>query len=495
MDKKQHDWVKYLPVALLVIVLVIRGLLLYWGFIYDHYLVPPGGDPAVHTLVIEKILSTGKILLEDNLYPPGYHLLIAGISKIFSGGIIDIVRITGPMFVLLAIISVYIMGTKWFGHLAGVISAGVAGLTGTSLVTSYADGNYPNLMAIFFSVIALTYLVEGFRKKPFHNGIVALVAFALLGVTHHLSTIIIGAVAIIYFIVLSFLTNRDGYRLRNYSIVRHYFWITLVIAVTLVGYFSGKELFMPTLQSILAGKLPSYSDVYLSKLPSMGTYSLALGSIVLTGGVFGLMLMITEKDYKDWEKRLFIIVWAVLIFALTRMTWHGMPSRLIRELTIPMSISCGYAGAWIIHLTQTRMRQIASAGILAFGLMLNTNMLYVEPYLLPNGFKNMIWFSRMDYEKAKILNLLPDHSIIAGTPSSPYFQFFLDNKEYKITANLKIAQYIFISPITEANPDPKAYPYFAHYARIEEILKKYKKAEKIYSFGDGTVIKKVISAK
>lgn len=472
----------------------LRYYLIRFGFIYDGFVVPPGGDPAVH-IQLAQYLASGHSWLSSGLqYPPGFHLIVVGVANLFHISILQSVTTLGQITVLLPILATFIIADKWFNRTVALIATALIGLASASPIVAYMDGNYPNLVGSgFLMIIGFTYFVESLREKPFVNSVIASVAFILLAFVHHLSFILMLAVIIIYLIVLFIDQHRTGNHIPHFKRVGAFAFVGIVLSGGLGWYLFGKTLFLPALTKIVNGLAPSFSDAYLARPLPLGEYASTLGPVVLVMGIIGLLLILnsTSPSLKP-ERKLFVLTWVSVLVILSQLSIVGIPARLARELAVPFALTGGVLASALVALARERWRRWLTMGIIGVFITTQTVMLMTGPAHLPEGFSQMIWLNKKDLPKIAALNSLPDGVSIVMTPASPYYNVLVPNKKLVVSQTFDGSSYVFRGEKLNPNPDPVAYPYFANFTMIENALKKIPNTKILYSFPDGSEIRQVL---
>lgn len=479
---------------ILLFIIALRAYTLYWGFLYDGFLVPPGGDAPNHLTIIKNIMATGQYFSGTIGYPPSYHIAMVVLSRLFHTSPLYMVTTTGPLLVLFPVVVTYFAARKLFGPLTGIISAAMVGLVGVGPLRGYIDGNYPNLLGSeCFMVLGLSFLVASLREKPLLNLALGTLMLVLLSITHDLSLALFLAIIVSFLVALLFIHRLQPVKLPHY----HYFiWLSsgIVITISILGWAVGRVSSLVAYGSFLIGKAPTLFDAYLRTPLALDQYPETIGPLVWYGGVIGLIVLVSmPRKTIGWERRLLLIVWIAFVFLISRLSISGLPARFTRELTIPLAISAGYGLAWFIGEAKNRFTQIITAGIASWLLVTNIAMVSTGPFKLPGGFRQMVWFWPEDQEKLDYLQALPVNSTIASTPSSPFYQVLLDHRRLEVTSEPSQFQYILVANKTATNPDPIAYPYFAQYETIRQALERYPNAMTIKTFADGSVVKKVVN--
>lgn len=474
---------------ILAAIIGLRLYLLYWGFIYDGFLVPPGDDAVNHIKIISAFMQ-GDFRVPGLSYPPLYHLFAAGIAGLFKVSPLSLLTWTGPLLVILPVIAVYFLTRRFFGLTAALIAAALVGLAGAGPIYAYGDGGYPNLIgSSFIMVFVLMYGVLALRESPRRNGAIAIGLLILLALTHHLSFIVF--LLVTFGFVLTLLIGHMGFEepIFNTRVIKK-FILPAVAAVTLAGLLLyGKTLIVPILNEVFGSGTASYLNDYLRRPLDFGQYSETVGPLVWLMGSLGLLTLGLIYKQTPWERRWLIIAWAVSLFVFSRLEF-GVPARLVRELTVPLAISGGCFGAWLIDQAKTNISKIITTGAIAGLISIHIVMLSIGPFILPEGFRRLVWFWPEDQAKIAFLKLLPKDARIAATPSSPYYEILLPDHHFTV-GPLGNNHYLFIGNKPRGNPDGNVYPYFAKFDEIKKSLLKSNLTKVLYTFDDGTVLKEV----
>ncbi|MBI2589434.1 hypothetical protein HYW32_00145 [Candidatus Berkelbacteria bacterium] len=489
--------------GLLLGVLGLRLYLLFWGYFQYEFIVPPGGDPAVHLQFINAIQ---RGTFQIGAYPPAFHFIVAWLAQALALPTVTILILVGPFLVVLPALAVFLLARAWFDRVTALLAAALIGLTGASPILAYMDGNYPNLIAGgFFLILGITALVLGLRKQPVFYSTLASLSFLAVALFHHLTYGLLLAILVVYFLALWIL---KWFKIGSVPYLRTVSWIvlpSLLLTVAVALLLAGPEVILPALRDLLGGQPPSIFDSALRTPIRLGQYNEIVGPVVVVSGILGIIFLIQRRDL-PWERRLFLLLWIGIVFALSRTQFSGLPARFARELGIPLALSGGLLGTSLMKLSTDRSHQLASGAILALFLVSQTVMLTTGPAQLPESFSRLIWFDKSDQEKLAYLEDLPVGSRILATPSSPYYEALLPEYKFSALAAMDLtnerktgqliqsrADYLFVDTLPATNPDPIAYPYFANYDRARVALENYSGARIIKTFADGSVVKRVIA--
>lgn len=473
-------------------IVAIRAYTLYWGFIYDHFLVPPGGDAANHILVIKGFISQGRYFSLGG-YPPGYHALMAFLSQSFNIDPVKLVTLTGPILAVLPIIATYIAAKKLLGQVAALFAAGLVGLGGTGIILGYGDGNYPNLLGSqFLMILGFGYLASALNGRLYQNLGIAGLLFILLAFFHHLSFTLFLAIFLVYWAGLIIIQRFEGDkipRLKQFLVLS----IFVIALAGVVGFIVfGRAAAIPGFWELVKGQPQPYFDRYLTTPLSLGQYPETVGGLIWVSGILGLVLILSGRSQVAWEKRWLIVCWIGTIFLLSRLSAAGLPGRFTRELTIPLAIAGGYLGQILVSQGRNLVNRLVIGGIFAVLIVLHTTMLITGPFQLPEGLKSMVWFWPEDKRRLDVINALPTGSVVAMPLASPFYEVLAKQSKVVFTADPTGANYIFIVNKTNPSPDPIAYPFFKGYDVSRKSLEEYPWAKQVIKLRDGSILKKVI---
>ena len=499
--EKSNHWLLLVEILIVAVVLGLRLGLLYWSLFSHHPLIPPGDDPAVH-LQIMRQLAAGTFTFGS--YPPGYHLLMLKFAQLLGAAPVTVVTVGAPILVGGLVIGSYLLARSWFGRWSALITAALIGLTAIAPILSFVDGNYPEILASgFLFPLGLLFLTAGLRAAPVRNAVLASAVFLGVAVVHHLTFGII-LLVVPLFLLLLFILERKRVLILPFRGV--------VTAITLCGFTAaafvalraaGSGVFLPILRDVLNGNATAFLSSIQQAPLSFSEYPDTLGGFIWFGGVLGIIWIITQRDV-PLERRLLLLLWASVIFTLSRTSHSGLPARFTRDLVMPLGIAAGALVSNLVTTASSRSLRLLLAGSVAVMFLYSTAMFTQGPFQAPNGLNRMIWFDALDDEKLAALETLPKGSRILATPSSRYYEVLLNDRvlsvlPYEVTADPTLAaatiqsraDYLFIGTLPVSNSDIRTYPYFSEYDSIHATLTAYPNVEVVRTFADGTNILKV----
>jgi len=511
----EDSYKKTMNVGALVFVaclILLKIYYLYFPFRFFEYLVPPGDDPVSHYLMIKTVLA-GKV---NFAYPPLFHIIIAGLSKLFGENPMTIMRIVTPALIVLPSIAVLIITSKLFGRVAGLFSFIIVLWASNYGLVAFGDGNYPNIIAGgFFLPLAVLYFIKSLQEKKARNYIFMAAFVLLIVLTHHLST---AMYIMIIFAIFSLLIVWN-----RYEKIMPKVWKTFIIFVGIVSVIASFLYLLPT-KTVFISAIHSFNETgnvlsvsSFSKLTEFSEYNGQSGELAWYFGLFSLLytlsLLLRKTEKRSGEKiaMIALVAWFLVIFLVSRTERIGLPGRFMRESYLPLAVLSGLALKDLLITIPGISRKAVLCGV--FGLIVIMNLTQVNggAYGPPEYFKNMIWFTSDDNEKTEYIkqSTTPGSAILANQ-TTPYFPIFAERMivfadPKKMTDLLSFKQYvkaskvsyIFIGNKTGANPDGKPYPFFAPYEESTKLLKQYASESKggrkpmlkeMRRFIDGTVL-------
>lgn len=511
-----------------VLALLAKILYLYYTYWHRHFLAPPGNDVVVHYHIIEKIIQTGK--LDFSIYPPGFHLLVIGASKIFHVGIWTVLTNWTPVLIILPSLAIYFLLRQLFSTKISIIASIVLLLASNYPLYAFGDGNFPDMLAYgVFTPLLFGFLLRYWRTKRWQNLIWAVLFLILIAFTHHFTFFNVLGILIIFGFLQLFLCLWQSPQRGIFKIL----WIlAAIIFVLAIGYFLAEKLYGALAFNFIDGILknqPFLKDTYLNTLPEYSDYLTFTGNLVSFFGLAGFIYLIAsrfEKPERAKGKQL-TIIWLLFFYLLSRLAVTGFPARFARELALPLVISMAYLFEYLFekNLKPSRLGQIFALGLLGYLLVINSE-LYTGLDKFPNGFKNQIWYWPVDQAKVDYLkeNVGQDQIILYNPSANLFFAIKTGNQIIPLKLSAKDLQvvdlylahpeiegirsnyhnllktlrpeyssatYILDDVKPPSNPSSN-YPVYAGFDEKKQILDDLAaKGEKVKSFPDGAAIYKL----
>jgi len=488
-----------------IVPLAARLYWLYLPFGVYKYLVPPGDDAVNHYNIIHRILQGNY----HSAYPTLFHRLIIIFSQIFHVDIMAALRLVTPALVVLPAIAVYFFAKKHFGLIPALFCALLLLWTGNYPLTSFADGNYPNILAAgFFLPLALMELVTALRRNSLPAYLTALALALLVVVTHHLSTVLMLLIVIPYLLVLV-AWNRFERLVPSLKLALLACFLSLGVIAGLIWLLPTREMFEGSLKLFLTtGSF--YSESGISVLADYVEYPAQIGGLIFYGGLLGAFVLILllgrSKESVNKPAILLILTWIAVAFAASRLNFLGLPGRFLREMAIPLALSLGLACYYLIFSMRNKVQIFLGAALLV--LVAYTNLVQVTSgaYRSPNFFNAAVWFTQEDKEKAEVIkSLTASGDILIANPTTPYLPIFTERQvdfdiwhdianeaQLRAAAQARGAKYVFVGTKTKAGPSGKAYPFFVPFEQATKNLSlATQKKKPLYKFRDGSALYKI----
>ncbi len=330
-----------LPAILLLV--LARG---YIGPILHDWPFMRGVDHYSHAVMANRMMDVGRI--EPYLiYPPGFHTMTASISRLTGLDPLEIFPVLGPALLLLPALALYTLGTRLWGWGYGVAAAFFTVLLGGTYYY-FNDAMYPNLVTSqFLLVMALASLVMVYRAPSARNGLSLAILGSAVVLYHPVASMYLAAllalVGLFFALPLLFRDRPRG--------------LTLTLSLSLLGALSvayawhtyglGSEF-----SKLLGGSGGETGEAVGMAVNTQAAYpeGFLIGTMVSQPvawlGLLGaFLLVVTARDSFGMPvgmpaalAHLTVFLWAVLLFAGSRLTVTGFPQRFGRDLGVPLAL-------------------------------------------------------------------------------------------------------------------------------------------------------------
>ncbi len=350
--------------ALLPVVLILvlwRGysgpMLHDWPFIrgVDHY---------SHDVMSYLMLTEGHIQ-PYLIYPPGFHTLMAVISRLSGLEPLEMFPVLAPAFLLLPTIACYALAKRLWGWEAGVAAALFAGVLVGGTYYYFQDAMYPNLIAAqFLMVVAVAALVGVYAFPSRRAGLLLALMGSSVVLYHQVSGMYLAlllALVSTYFLPYLFLRERaKGVAvflslslLAVFSVA--YAWGTYDLASVVGNLLGGSSGETGTAIGMAIGTQAPYPfDLLIAIMVSSSVAWLGLfGALLLVGGKWGRpnvragALAGTLTNARSKAPRimvhLMLFLWILILFVGSRTPLSGFPQRFGRDLGIPIALLAALA--------------------------------------------------------------------------------------------------------------------------------------------------------
>ncbi len=265
------------------------------------------------------------------MYPPLFSLVLVFIGSILKIDYFLAARILQPILAFFTVLSVSYVAKKFYGDIAG-ISAGF--LVMSSYLFTRLVSPLPETMAIIFVPIIVYLYYQSVVTKKYKYALMASFLFLVVLLTHQSTTSLLFLIITSITVVLGIL-KRDKIYLISYAL---FISIPLVSAlvVTAVAFL----LFPAFAHKILAYTITLIKTSVPYNDPISNSKYLVYIGIVIIFMIIGSIQALRRRATKD----LFLIIWVVVIFLMSKSYWFGVNVYTIRflvHLLLPLSIIGG----------------------------------------------------------------------------------------------------------------------------------------------------------
>jgi len=496
------------------VAVLFKLYIIFFQYHFHNFLVPPSPDLVSHLQMTDHFINGTAVL---GSYPPLLHILTAFLAKLFSATSLEIYSAIGPYWIPAAIIVFYLLVYKIFDYKIAFWATLVFGLVSANPLLNFGDAQYADILGYNligpFYILGFISLIKDFKywKIP-----LVFLLFVLFLSAHHLSAVLIYIVSVISLVISCIIARKkDKSEYKKSAFTLLVFVIGAFVFLALSRIFFG-DLLSTVFDAVIHAKdliQDSTSEVLdYSNIPSLLP---ALIEFVGLMGIGFLFIRITG-DKKTRFASIFIIVWIVMIWIFSRSSLFVLPQRIFREISLPLSIAAGIFVVDISCLLKSRWQKIMFFSLFAYLVIINSVQLFVPPFLLPDGFKNQVWFRDVDQDKFEyIKENVPVGPVIMTNYSNTVLQYKLIKEGYSLkyfsgsdkdlTTNEQKAQlvqdeitqanasYLFIGFLPEGvNPDVY-FTQYPNYQKATEILNtyQYKRDSLIKQFPDGSKLIRV----
>ena len=356
---------RFLLPAVLVLALA-RG---YVGPVRHDWPFVRGLDHYSHGVMTDMMLTrgdTGSYLI----YPPGFHVFTAILSRLTGLEPLEIFPVLGPALMVLPALALYVLGNGLWGPIYGVAAAFFSVLAGGTYYF-FNDAMYPNQIASqFLMVLAIVALIQTYSSPDARGGLLLALVGSAVVFYHQVSGL-----------YLALLLAVVGLLFVPYLLLRHrQTGLLLLASLALLGLLSvayawdtydlGEEI-----PGLIGGAGGATSDVG-TVFGSQPAYDLGtlIGAIlsqpVAWLGLLGALLLLADPARRPGAPQLLaratLLVWALILFAGSRTSFSGFPQRFGRDLGIPLSLLGALAFA--VLLTTLLKRRNTALGVFAGSL-------------------------------------------------------------------------------------------------------------------------------
>ena len=428
------------------IILLIFIFIQYFGLIYYKYAVPPGHDAMMHWWIAKPIFERSIDFLQiwnQGGYPPGFHYLISELSHLFSVDPMDTMLWLSPSILILSGLAIFYMSRKVFGNTVAIAAFLAYAFLSKTPLQQLNDGGYPNLIAsqillpllILFGVNLFTAQKSKFEYAKWILSILA--ALLLIGVTHHISFFyVIGLILLMVPVFLIYRLNTKKITSRKFVLLAS---ITLALSALFFGLYNSAPIFAPFrhLSAIVIQPMSAFpffkivgtqDPESLLRLFSYPSYlGISLSLLAFLGIIFSLV------NWKRISERyrtglLILIVYSLMLFIGSRLSFLTNPDRLVRDLAFPLSVFAGIFLVWAYsHISNIKPLKYKVVPLLC--LITITAIPIVQRIKNSITYEPMVRITSADMEAIEyIRNNAPSDSVLIEGFSFYFDRFLPDSK-------------------------------------------------------------------
>ena len=337
---------RYALLSVVLLLVLARG---YLGPLMQGWPYPRGIDRYEHDIMADMMMSQGSNE-SFMLYPPGFHLLTALISRLSGFEPLGVFPVLAPLLPLLGALALYALARRLWGWEYGVAAALFSGLLLGGTYLHFEEARYPNFIGEYFLIVlALAALVGMYASPSARGGLLLALTGSSAVLYHQIASyslaVMLGLVSMSVLPYLLLKDRRKGVSLLTslallflLSIV--YAWDTYDLPSLVAGMLGGSE---------ETGRGGEAVMMAIGTKPANGPahFLATLSHPVLWLGLLGVMLLFAARrearGLPDTLARLTLLVWTVLLFVGSLTSYSGFPDRFERDLGVPLALLAALA--------------------------------------------------------------------------------------------------------------------------------------------------------
>ena len=335
---------RYGLLSVVSVLVLARG---YLGPVADGWPYPRGIDRYEHAVMAGMMMREGSNE-SFMLYPPGFHLLTAMISRLSGFEPLAVFPLLAPTLPLLCALACYALARRLWGWEYGVVAALTSGLLLGSTYLQFEEARLPNFIGEYFLIVLAVAALLGMYASPSARGGLLLALLGSSTVLYHQIAgyslaVLLGVVCVLFLPYLLLHDRRKGVYLTLslallgiFSVL--YAWDTYDLPSLVAGMLGGPE----------TGRGGEAVAMAIGTKPANGPghFLMTLSHPVLWLGLLGLAFLLAGKNAKgtpDLLARLTLLVWTLLLFFGSLTSYSGFPDRFERDLGVPLALLAALA--------------------------------------------------------------------------------------------------------------------------------------------------------
>jgi hypothetical protein len=291
------------------------------------------------------------------LYPPGFHLLTAMISRLSGIAPLEVFPILAPMLPLMGALACYALAKRLWGWEYGVGAALTSGLLLGGTYLHFEEARYPNFIGEYFLIVLAVAALVGMYASPSARAGLLLALLGSSTVLYHQIAgyslaVLLGLVCVLFLPYLLLRDRRKGVYLALslallglFSVI--YAWDTYDLPSLVVGMLGGSE----------TGRGGEAVAMAIGTKPPNGPghFLATISHPVLWLGLLGLSLMLqggkNARDTPGILARLTLLAWTLLLFFGSLISYSGFPDRFERDLGVPLALLAALTLVTLVRLS------------------------------------------------------------------------------------------------------------------------------------------------
>ncbi|HEY7429321.1 MAG TPA: hypothetical protein VH641_01170, partial [Streptosporangiaceae bacterium] len=352
--------------AVTLALIAVRG---YAGAIRLDWPFLRGSDQFSYVIMSEQMMrhgSYGTFLT----YPPGFSTLSAVVCRLSGLTPLALFPVLAPALLLLTGLGAYALATRLWGWPYGIAATALSGLVLTGAYTGFGQGRYPDLISAFFLMVMLVAALAVLYQRP------SLRAGALVTVVGA-SVVFYHPVVSIYLALLLALVALGGLpylllqrRRRDAGVL-----LSTLVAVALLSACYAAYIY--NLGGVISGSSSTSDSVSIvvgsQAVPPASHLLTELGPALVWLGLFGLAALVAAARFFRAPPQVLaagtVLAWCVLMYAGSRTSLDGFPTRFERDLGAPLAVTAAFGAGLILRsllqLRASRKAVLATAAAVA----------------------------------------------------------------------------------------------------------------------------------
>ena len=339
--------VRYALLWAVLLLVLARG---YLGPVVNGWPFPRGVDRYEHDVMAGMMMGGGSTE-SFMLYPPGFHLLAAVISRLSGLEPLALFPFLAPALPFLSALACYALAKRLWGWEYGVAAALFSGLLLGGTYMHFAEARYPNFVGEYFLIVLGVGALVGVYATPSARAGLLLALVGSSAVLYHqiasyALAVMLGLVSVFF---VPYLLARD--RRRGVSLLASlallfllsvfYAWDTYDLPGLVGGMLGGSE----------TGRGGEAVAMAMGTKPANGPahFLATLSHPVLWLGLLGAAILLADagadrrRGTPDTLARLTLLAWTALLFVGSLTPYSGFPDRFERDLGVPLALLAALA--------------------------------------------------------------------------------------------------------------------------------------------------------